>query len=262
MFQFLLTNDDGIDAEGLHRLEGCLEALGRTTVVAPDRERSAVSHGLTINVPLELKEISERHYTLNGTPADCVIFSLRHVFRSPPDLVVSGINHGANLGDDIMYSGTVAAAREASRHGIPAIAFSQAYDEEPIRFDPGVKFIPDFVKAILLQKHNGVFFLNVNLPVRRIRGVRITRQGCSPHFPHFNVLDRTDPQDPSAQPAGRAGRADMLFDFTAILQHYVSVTPLQRDQTDYAVAGSLLDHLPDLFSRHSAPGIGLIDSGN
>jgi 5'-nucleotidase len=252
VLQFLLTNDDGIDAEGLHRLEGCLEALGKITVVAPDRERSAVSHGLTINVPLELKEISERHYILNGTPADCVIFALRHVFRSSPDLVISGINHGANLGDDIMYSGTVAAAREASRHGIPAIAFSQAYDEKPIRFDQGVEFIPDLVKEFLSQKPNGGFCLNVNLPVRRIRGIKITRQGCSAHFPHFNVLDRTDPQDLFAEPAERPGRSDMPFDFTAILQHYVSVTPLQRDQTDYAVAGSLLDHFPGLFSRHSS----------
>jgi 5'-nucleotidase len=260
--QFLLTNDDGIDAEGLHRLEDCLEGLGEITVVAPDRERSAVSHGLTINVPLEVKGIGERHYTLNGTPADCVIFALRHIFRSPPDLVISGINHGANLGDDIMYSGTVAAAREASRHGVPAIAFSQAYDEEPIRFDQGAEFITGLVKAFLSRKPNGGFCLNVNLPVHRIRGIKITRQGCSAHFPHFNVLDRAEPHDPSAEPPERTGDSDLPFDFTAILQHYVSVTPLQRDQTDYAVAGSLIDHLPSLFSQHSAPGIELIDSGN
>jgi 5'-nucleotidase len=260
--QFLLTNDDGIDAEGLHRLEGCLEALGEITVVAPDRERSAVSHGLTISVPLELKEVGERRYTLNGTPADCVIFALRHVFQVPPDLVISGINHGANLGDDIMYSGTVAAAREASRHGIPAIAFSQAYDEKPIRFEQGVKFIPDLVSAFLSQKPNGGFCLNVNLPVRRIRGIKITRQGCSAHFPHFNVLDRRDPQDLSAEPAARPVGPDMPFDFAAILEHYVSVTPLQRDQTDYAVAGSLLGHLPSLMSRHAAPGMVLIDPEN
>ena len=260
--QFLLTNDDGIDAEGLRRLEGCLEELGEITVVAPDRERSAVSHGLTISVPLELREVSARHYTLNGTPADCIIFALRHVFQSSPDLVISGINHGANLGDDIMYSGTVAAAREASRHGIPAIAFSQAYDEKPIRFEQGVKFIPDLVRAFLSQKPNGGFCLNVNLPVRRIRGVKITRQSCSPHFPHFNVLDRRDPLDLSGEPAARQERSDMPFDFTAILEHYVSVTPLHRDQTDYAVARSLLGHFPSLFSRDRAPGMGLIDPGN
>jgi len=258
----LLTNDDGIDAEGLRRLEGCLEALGEITVVAPDRERSAVSHGLTINVPLEIKEVGERRYALNGTPADCIIFALKHVFQSPPDLVISGINHGANLGDDIMYSGTVAAAREASRHGIPAMAISQAYDEKPIRFEQGVKFIPDLVKAFLAQKPNGGFCLNVNLPVRRIRGIKITRQGCSVHFPHFNVLDRCEPQDLPDEPAERQGYSDMPFDFAAILEHYVSVTPLQRDQTDYAVAGSLLGHLPGLFPRHAAPGMGLIDQGN
>jgi 5'-nucleotidase len=258
----LLTNDDGIDAEGLRRLEGCLEALGEITVVAPDRERSAVSHGLTIHVPLELKELGARRYTLNGTPADCVIFALRHIFQSPPDLVISGINHGANLGDDIMYSGTVAAAREASRHGIPAMAVSQAYDEKPIRFEQGVKFIPGLVKAFLGQKPDGGFCLNVNVPVHRIRGVKITRQGCTAHFPHFNVLERSEPHDLSSEPASQRPLPEMPFDFAAILEHFVSVTPLQRDQTDYALAGALRDRLPRLFERAAAQGMGLIDPGN
>ncbi len=104
-------------------------------VVAPDRERSAVSHGLTIHSHLELQRSARADLTLNGTPADCVIYALSRLLTQTPDLVISGINHGANLADDIMYSGTVAAAREASRHGIPAMAVSQAYDEKPIRFE-------------------------------------------------------------------------------------------------------------------------------
>ena len=130
MTVILLTNDDGIEAEGLKTLEEALKDLAHLVVVAPDQERSAVSHGLTLRAPLSLQEIGPDHYVLNGTPADCVIYALRHLFVQFPDLVISGINHGANLGDDIMYSGTVAAAREAAAHGIPSMAVSQAYDEQ------------------------------------------------------------------------------------------------------------------------------------
>ena len=111
------------------------------------------------------------------------MYALRHILTARPDLVISGINHGANLGDDIMYSGTVAAAREASKRGIASLAVSQAYDDNPIRFDRGKKFIRDLVKRMLKQQFDGGLCLNVNIPVKRIRGVKITRQGCTFHFP-------------------------------------------------------------------------------
>jgi len=255
----LLTNDDGIEAEGLRVLEECLDGMGDIVVVAPDRERSAVSHGLTIRSSLDLKRIRENYYTLSGTPADCVIYAVMNVLPTPPDLVISGINHGANLGDDIMYSGTVAAAREASHRGIASLAISQAYDARPIRFDKGAKFIKTLVKTVLEQKSDGNMCLNVNIPVNRIRGVKVTRQGCALRYPHFNSLDRgnVDNARPD-EPPEDSRKSTMPRDFEAIMDDYISITPLQRDQTDYTMASALIEDLPRKFQRFRLPGIGLI----
>jgi 5'-nucleotidase len=244
----LLTNDDGIEAEGLETLERALQDLARIIVVAPDRERSAVSHGLTIHTRLEFKEIKPDHYSLNGTPADCVIMGLRQAFVPLPDLVVSGINHGANLGDDIMYSGTVAAAREAARHGIPAIAISQAFDDTPIRFQKGAEYSRNLIAALLQKGLGGELCLNVNIPVGKIKGVRITRHGCSEHAPHFNYLDSSADYDDVPASPGNSQKTDFISDRQAILDHYVSITPLQRDQTDYNAAQSLMQEASRLFS--------------
>jgi 5'-nucleotidase len=243
----LLTNDDGIEAEGLKSLEGVLKDLAHIIVVTPDQERSAVSHGLTLRTPLHLKDVTPDHYVLNGTPADCVIYALRHLFIQFPDLVISGINHGANLGDDIMYSGTVAAAREASAHGVPALALSQAYDEKPVRFKEGLVYARELVAALLHNGLSGEICLNVNFPIRKIKGTRITRQGCSEHIPHFNALDyRTDYNSVPFSP-GTVQKSDFWSDRQAIVEHYVSITPLQRDQTDYTAAQSLLQEAENLF---------------
>ena len=254
-----LTNDDGIEAKGLRILEECIEGLGEIVVVAPDRERSAVSHGLTLHSPLEARLLRDRHYTLNGTPADCVIFALANVLISRPDLVISGINHGANLGDDIMYSGTVAAAREASHRGISALAVSQAYDHTPIRFDKGAKHVRTIVRTMLEQKSDGGICLNMNIPVRRIRGMRITRQGCAFHFPHFNSLDRNSiGGNKTVEVGGDQRKSGIPPDYEAIMNSYISLTPLQRDQTDYATVDSLRKDVPRLFRRFHLPGMGLI----
>jgi 5'-nucleotidase len=246
----LLTNDDGIEAEGLKTLEKALSGLARIIVVAPDQERSAVSHGLTLRNPLDLKELSPEHYVLNGTPADCVIYALQHVFSVFPDLVISGINHGANLGDDIMYSGTVAAAREASRHGIPSMAVSQAYDDKPIRFKDGATFIQEIVDSMLRNGLVGELCLNINFPVRKIRGVKITRQGCAENIPHFNALDyKTDYNVVPFSPGSECQKTDFLSDRQAIVEHCISITPLQRDQTDYTAAQSLLLESNKLFGQ-------------
>jgi 5'-nucleotidase len=244
----LLTNDDGIEAEGLKCLEDALRGLADILVVAPDRERSAISHALTIHTTLELIKVSKNRYTINGTPADCIIYALTHLTQRPPHLVISGINHGANLGDDIMYSGTVAAAREASRHGVPSLAVSQAYGDAPIRFDRGAKFIRNLAKMMLDLRGGAGMCLNVNIPVGKVRGVVVTRQGCTSHFPHFNSLDLRPP------PGGRYRRRDdkavrsaITLDFKAIIENYISVTPLQRDQTDYTTVQSLLKDTSRLF---------------
>ncbi len=236
----LLTNDDGIKAEGLRTLEETLEGLARIVVVAPDRERSGVSHSLTLRSPLKLKEIEPDHYILNGTPADCVIYALHHVLTKLPDLVMAGINHGANLGDDIMYSGTVAAARESAHRGIPSMAVSQAYvDEKPIQFKNGAAFIRKFVSSFLKNGLNGEVCLNINFPIGKIKGTKITRQGCAEHMPHFNVLDTSADSSivPSPPPVRR--KTDLISDHRAILDNCISITPMQRDQTDYRLARML-----------------------
>jgi 5'-nucleotidase len=244
----LLTNDDGIQAEGLITLEKALSGLAHVVVVAPDHERSAVSHGLTLRSPLNLEEVSPDHYILNGTPADCVIMALRHVYNVFPNLIISGINHGANLGDDIMYSGTVAAAREASRYGVPSMAVSQAYDDKPIRFKEGAAYIRNLVEAMLREGLGGELCLNVNFPVRKIRGMKITRQGCAENVPHFNALDyRADYNAIPFSPGGKRQKSDFMSDRQAIMEHYVSITPLQRDQTDYTAVQSLLHESNKLF---------------
>jgi 5'-nucleotidase len=236
----LLTNDDGIEAEGLKTLEGVLHDLAHIIVVAPDQERSAVSHGLTIHTPLNFQEVSPDHYVMNGTPADCVIWGLDRLFTRFPDMVISGINHGANLGDDIMYSGTVAAAREASRKGIPAMAVSQYYDDKPIRFEKGAEFVRKLVESMLRDGLNGELCLNVNIPARKIRGMKITKQGCSEHMPHFNALDFKADYDAVPISPGNSPKTDFMSDHQAIQDHFISITPLQRDQTDYKAAQSLL----------------------
>jgi 5'-nucleotidase len=235
----LLTNDDGIEAEGLKTLEKVLSDMAHLVIIAPDRERSAVSHGLTIHSPLEIKELGPDRYILSGTPADCIIYAIQHLFNVFPDMVISGINHGANLGDDIMYSGTVAAAREAARHGIPSMALSQAYDDRPIQFKESSAFSRELVSALLQQELSGEFCLNVNFPVRKIRGTKITRQGCAQHIPHFNSLDRNPEYSLLPQSPEESGRTDLWTDRKAIINQYVSITPMQRDQTDYAAAGVL-----------------------
>lgn len=255
----LLTNDDGYGAEGLRTLEECVEGLGEIVVVAPDRERSAVSHGLTIRSPLELTRLGDDRYSLNGTPADCVIYAISNVLREIPDLVVSGINHGANLADDIMYSGTVAAAREASHRGIASLALSQAYDDRPIRFDRGRKFIRSLVETMLEHKFDGGICLNVNVPVRRVRGVRITRQGCALHFPHFSIYGpESEASLPDLEVTDIKPDPEPALDYEAIAQQFISITPLQRDQTDYRIAGLMEKEAPRLFRRFWFPGLGLI----
>ncbi len=230
-------------------LERSLRDLARIVVVAPDRERSAVSHGLTIHSPIDVRVCGEDRYALNGTPADCIIYALEHLFSVFPDLVLSGINHGANLGDDIMYSGTVAAAREASRHGIPSMAVSQAYDDRPIRFKDAGDFTRDLVASMLENGLGGELCLNVNFPVRKIRGMKITRQGCARNIPHFNSLDDDAGFNALPESPGTAQEPDLWSDRKAIINQYVSVTPLKRDQTDYAAVRLLAGEALALLSK-------------
>ena len=231
MKSILLTNDDGINAEGLEALRSEICRIAHVIVVAPDRERSAVSHGLTIHTSLKIQDAGPDKFSLNGMPADCVMYALEKMFIEPPDMVISGINHGANLGDNVMYSGTVAAAREAAKYGIPAIAVSQEYEDgKKVRFKDGSEFIRDMVKAMLDNGLKGEILLNVNIPMQKIKSARITRHGCSENPRYFNI-----------PPSDMTGflKNELITDRMAIFEGNVSITPLQRDQTDYAAARSM-----------------------
>jgi 5'-nucleotidase len=249
----LLTNDDGIEAPGFRSLESALVGLADLLIVAPDRERSAASHGLTIHGPLDLKTLDARHHKLSGTPADCVIFALTHLTALTPDLVISGINHGANLGDNLMYSGTLAAAREASRHGIPSIAISQVIREKLISFQEAAKFVRHLAEEMLGKKGLSGVCLNVNVPPGRPRGVKITRQGCAVHLPEFSSSGRRSPSERSPHRVDHAKKSEITEDFHAVIEQYISITPIQRDQTDFLSVPSLAAELPGLFRVRRHP---------
>lgn len=235
----LLTNDDGIHAEGLWALQKVLCGEHRTTVVAPDVERSAVGHSITLMHPLRVNTIQTNGgsgYAVSGTPADCVKLAVLEILDARPDLVVSGINPGPNVGVNLNYSGTVSAAKEAALVGIPAIAVSQIPNP-----DQGYSVAAGFV-AILVAKvmENGLpegTFLNVNVPacsLDQIRGIRITRQGISRLKEAF--FRRTDPRKQTYYWQGTETQMfdqDMETDGAVLWRNHISITPVQCDMTDY-----------------------------
>ncbi|MFQ5352242.1 MAG: 5'/3'-nucleotidase SurE [Candidatus Binatia bacterium] len=236
----LASNDDGIQSEGLTRLVNALESLDRVQVVAPDRERSAASHAITIDRPLRAEEVRPGWIAVDGTPADCVNLALNGLLDERPWLVVSGINRGANLGDDVTYSGTVSAAMEAVLLGVPGIAFSQV---GKVAFDYGAAGA--FAQALCLCLRKSSLppdtLLNVNVPEEVTgRGYLVTRQGKRRYGDA--MVEKTDPR-------GRKyywiGGDELDFadeagtDFDAIQQGKISVTPLHLDLTNYESMGIL-----------------------
>lgn len=232
----LISNDDGIQSEGLLALENALASAGEIYTVAPDRVQNSMSHALTLHRPLRVQELAARRFAVDGTPTDCVKLALTGLLPARPDLVVSGINQGPNLGDDIIYSGTVSAAIEGALLGVPAIAVSLASFKN-FDFRAAAAFSAALVSRIL---HNGVppeTLLNVNvpaLPEEQLKGWRLTRMGKR-HYSE-KIVERTDPR-------GRKyywiGGDDLGFDqeegtdCMAIHEGYISVTPLQVDLTNY-----------------------------
>lgn len=233
-WRILLTNDDGIFSEGLRALEESLSSIAEVVVVAPDREQSAVSHALTIRRPLRATPIAPRRYAVDGTPTDCVNLAVLHLLKKrPPDLVVSGINFGLNLGDDVTYSGTVSAAFEASLRGLPSIAFSQA-------LGPGMSFAPlaDFARhlaAALLRapRRDPPWILNVNAPAGAPAGVSIT--GLGRREMTAAVVQKVDPRGEPYYWIGQIapGRLEPGTDFEALREGRITVTPLHLDLTAY-----------------------------
>jgi 5'-nucleotidase len=235
--RILVTNDDGYMAVGIRTLAAAAHALGEVNVVAPDREQSATSHSLTLHHPLRVRTAADGSQVVDGTPTDCVMLGLAELLDNKPDFVLSGVNHGSNLGDDVLYSGTVAAAMEATTLGIPAIAFSFAGRD--------AELIPQWERTIstLLQQlcTRSAFpvdtLLNVNLPnvnPADVKGVRITTLG---RRAYEGSLTRA--LDPNGKEyfwiGGGASKwwGSAESDFRAIEDGYISVTPLHLDLTNY-----------------------------
>jgi 5'-nucleotidase len=246
MKRILVTNDDGIQAPGLKALEKSLAPLGEVTVVAPDREMSATSQSISLHMPLRIHELDERHYAVGGTPADAVIIALHHLLPAKPDLVVSGINPGGNLGENVVYSGTVAAAMEATLHGVPAIAISLASRKRK-DFSAAAAFATQLAAKVLEEGLPRGIMLNVNVPRDGVRGVRITRQ--SQKISQNVVIEQEDPRGRPyywLDETSNLGLVEPDSDYAAILAHDVSITPLQVDRTDYASLNHLSGWLPAL----------------
>lgn len=244
--KILVSNDDGYLATGINVLIEALEEVAEVVVVAPDRNRSAASNSLTLKNPLRVKEYAANRYKVDGTPSDCVHLAVTGFLGYEPDLVVSGINHGANLGDDTIYSGTVAAAMEGRFLGLPTIAVSLVGDKL-VHFDTAGSIASDLVRKIERAPLASGVVLNVNVPnvpQEDLRGVRVTRLG----FRHKSeqILRDTDPYGRPIYWVGPAGEGQDTgdgTDFRAIEKGYASVTPLKVDLTDHAVIDKLSDWL-------------------
>ena len=233
MPNILITNDDGIHAPGLRALAAALADVGTVTIVAPSRDHSAAAQSLTLRQPIYCDRIAEREYSIEGTPADAMILALHTLLDDKPDLVVSGINRGGNLGENIFYSGTVGAAMEGAINRIPAVAISVAYRKQEFDFAPAAGFARSLAPLILGEGLPEGVLLNVNIPQDWTGEVRITRQSSKITR---NVLQ------PGEDPRGRryywlseqqfVGGIEPDTDHAAIRDGAASVTPLRIDQTD------------------------------
>src|SRR5687768_1491201 len=236
MTRILLTNDDGIHSDGLIKLEYALRAVGDVYVVAPASEMSGASHSLTLARPLRIRQVDARHWTVDGTPTDCVTLALNKILPAEelPDICASGINHGGNLGDDATYSGTVAGALEATILGVPGLAFSLVAREN-FDFTAAAQFAVTAVRKVLAEGLPEGTLLNINFPQKELRGVRVTRQGLKNARPVIS-----EHIDPRGKPYFWVGEeyfnADSAegTDYHAVKSGYVSVTPLRADMTDHS----------------------------
>ncbi|HSQ60915.1 MAG TPA: 5'/3'-nucleotidase SurE [Acidobacteriota bacterium] len=232
----LITNDDGIHAEGLKVLADAVRPLGAITIVAPDREQSATSHSLTLHRPLRIRKIADDILTVDGTPTDCVLLGVHGFLKRRPDLIVSGINHGPNMGNDVFYSGTVAAASEGAFLGIPAVAISLATWEGK-SFGPAGRVVERLLPQLLKIGIPPGKCVNINVPARPwedLKGVRITRLGTRVF--RDVIVEKTDPRGKLYYWIGGEDPTwehDEASDFAAVSEGYVSVTPLTFELTDY-----------------------------
>lgn len=241
MIRILLTNDDGIHSDGLIKLEEALREVADVYTVAPASEMSGASHSLTLARPLRIRRIDDRHWTIDGTPTDCVTLALNKILTDEcrPDLCVSGINYGGNLGDDATYSGTVAGALEATILGVPGLAFSLVMRERH-DFTEAAKFAVTVVQRVFSEGLPEGTLLNINVPPGLVRGVRVTRQGVKNARPVI-----TEHIDPRGKPYYWIGEEVLEgsfaegSDYEAVAQGYVSITPMRSDMTNHHALAKL-----------------------
>lgn len=244
----LLSNDDGYLAQGLCALAEGLQKVAEISVVAPDKNRSAASNSLTLEMPLRAQKMANGFIKVDGTPTDCVHLAITGLLDKEPDMVFAGINHGANLGDDVLYSGTVAAATEGRFLGLPAVAIS-IVNSDPVHFSTAVKVAGILLQRLLDKPLARDILLNVNvpdLPWAEIKGFQATRLGqrhkaepvIKSEDPRANIIYWVGP--PGAEQDAGPGT-----DFYATNQGYISVTPLQLDLTRYDALDTLTDWLPE-----------------
>lgn len=251
--RILLTNDDGIHAEGLAVLERIARTISDDVwIVAPETDQSGLAHSLTLSEPLRLRQVSEKHFALRGTPTDCVIMAVRKVLGFKPDLVLSGVNVGANMADDVTYSGTIAGAIEGTLQGIRSFALSQAYrhaDGALVAWDVVETHAPDLLRKLMQLDLPDGTFLNLNFPncaAAAVTGTEVTSQGKLDFG--LTIDERSDGRGHPyfwLRFGERFGDFRAGTDIHAIREHKISVTPLKLDLTDYTVqdrvARALLD---------------------
>ncbi len=238
---FLVSNDDGVNATGIKALAEVLQELGKVTIYAPSGDRSGASNSLTLDRPVRIHKVENNRFAVDGTPTDCVHMALTGLMDCVPDMVASGINNAANLGDDVLYSGTVAAAIEGRYLGFPAIAFSLATNrnDRKIRYFETAQY---FIKKIILniQAHplpkDTILNINFpNLPINDVKGIKVTRFGN--RHKAENTVKEIDPRGRKIYwigPAGPEADAGEGTDFHAIKNGFVSITPMQVDMTKHA----------------------------
>ncbi|MFW0777210.1 MAG: 5'/3'-nucleotidase SurE [Rickettsiales bacterium] len=237
----LVSNDDGINATGLESLERIAAKLSKTVwVVAPETEQSGAGHSLSLHLPVRVREVAKKRYAVSGTPTDCVLLALKEIIpaKQKISLVLSGVNRGSNAGDDITYSGTVAAAMEATNLDVPAIALSQTCnDSDPVQWKTAEKFAPDLIKKLVKQGWPKGTFININFPAcvpSKVKGVRVCPQGK--RIVNVNLTGRMDPKNRpyywlGGERDNKADRKGVDVDF--LYKDYITITPISMDMTDY-----------------------------
>jgi 5'-nucleotidase len=234
----LISNDDGINAPGLKLLESeLIKLVGEVWVVAPETEQSATSHSLTLRRPLRIRNVFGHRYAVDGTPTDSILMGINEVMKEiPPDLVISGVNKGANVGEDVTYSGTVAAAMEGTLLGVPSIAFSQVYtDDHPVKWATAKKWLPKVLGMISAEAWPNEVLINVNFPdiiAARVSGIEFTRQGRRKIG--SDIVSGMDPRGEPYYWIGAQRREERYYpgsDLEAIRRGAISVTPLSMDLT-------------------------------